>query len=269
MNYHFSKPSLLLSPYVKQYWGLDSCVLAGNEHIQRIVPNGLMELMFYLGDKPHSQNLKKSIPDHTVLAGQQKENYDLRVTGNMNIFSVSFHPHGAMMFFDIPMSELYDQNVPLRFLLKDTVDKLETKMYEASGFDEKKAIVESFLLQELKRNFKKYEVARISKIVETINQFPGKINIESLASTACLSRKQFERIFAECIGSSPKHLLRIVRFQHAIFIKQRRRNFSLIDLAYHCGYYDQAHMVNEFKSLSGLTPVQYFSGCEAYSDYFS
>jgi hypothetical protein len=28
-------------------------------------------------------------------------------------------------------------------------------------------------------------------------------------------------------------------------------------------------MVNEFKSLSGLTPTQYFSDCEAYSDYFS
>lgn len=269
MNYHFTKPSLLLSPYVKQYWGLESCVRAGGEHIQRIVPNGLMELMFYMGDKPHSLNPKKTIPDHTVLAGQQKENYDLRVTGKMNIFSVSFYPHGAMMFFDIPMSELTDHNIPLRFLLKDTVDKLETKLFKTCGFDEKKAIVENFLLQELKRNFKKYEVARMCKIIHAINQYPGKINIESLASIACLSRKQFERTFAECIGISPKHFLRIVRFQQAIFIKQKKRNFPLIDLAYHCGYYDQAHMVNEFKSLSGLTPSQFFTGCEAYSDYFS
>lgn len=269
MNYHFSKPSLLLSPYVKQYWGLESCVPTGGEHIQRIVPNGLMELMFYLGDKPLSLNQKKSITDHTVLAGQQKEKYDLRVTGKLNIFSVSFHPHGAMMFFDIPMSELYDQNVPLRFLLKDTADKLETKLYEASGFAEKKAIVENFLLQQLKRNFKKYEVARISKIIQTINRFPGKINIESLASTACLSRKQFERSFAGCIGTSPKHFLRIVRFQHAIYNKQKKPNSRISDLSYDCGFYDQAHMVNEFKSLSGLTPAQFFTGCEAYSDYFS
>ena len=43
---------------------------------------------------------------------------------------------------------------------------------------------------------------------------------------------------------------------------------SLTELAYDCGYYDQSHMINDFKLLTGMSPRQYFSDCDAYSDYF-
>ena len=44
---------------------------------------------------------------------------------------------------------------------------------------------------------------------------------------------------------------------------------SLTTLAYDCGYYDQSHMINEFKMMSGMTPKQYFAMCEPTSDYFT
>ncbi len=269
MNYHFSKPSLQLSPWVKQYWGLESCVPLGSEHIQRIVPNGLMELMFYLGNRPVSLDRNKPILENTIVSGQQGEKYDLQITGNMNLFSVTFQPQGAMMFFDIPISECYDQNIPLRFLIKGQTDELETRLSESACFADKIPIVENFLLQQLKRNFKKYDADRISKVIRCVNQTRGRISVGNLASEACLSKKQFERTFAGCIGASPKHFLRVVRFQHAIYNKQKKPNSRLSDLSYDCGFYDPAHMNNEFKALSGLTPAEFFTGCEAYSDYFS
>ncbi|MDR0207510.1 MAG: helix-turn-helix domain-containing protein [Bacteroidales bacterium] len=96
----------------------------------------------------------------------------------------------------------------------------------------------------------------------------GNINVNQMASEACLSRKQFERIFAEHIGISPKKYLKIIRFQSAIFQKQQNNNLNMTELSYESGYFDQSHFINDFKSLSGLTPKQYFAENEICSDFF-
>jgi len=43
---------------------------------------------------------------------------------------------------------------------------------------------------------------------------------------------------------------------------------SLTSLAHYCGYYDQSHMIREFRALSGFTPSEYFSEGVPYSDFY-
>lgn len=69
-------------------------------------------------------------------------------------------------------------------------------------------------------------------------------------------------------ASSPKQFLRTIRFQNTLHEKQKNKEISLTELAYNCGYFDQSHMIYDYKLLSGKTPSQYFSECEPYSDYF-
>jgi len=268
VSYHISKPSLFLSQYVKQYWAIDDCLPQGSEHIQRVVPNGLMELMFYLGDKPKALDENKHLSENSILSGQQKSYYDIVVSGKLSLFSISFQPFGAKLFFNIPSNEFFDQNIPLKYLLKDIASELEFELYKSVTFEEKICIVEKFLMNQLQKRKKEYEIKRIMNSVALINQSKGVIDIYTLSSTACLCRKQYERTFAEYIGSSPKQFLRTVRFQNTLHEKQRNKSIQLTELAYTCGYYDQAHMINDYKLLSGKTPTQYFSECEPYSDYF-
>ena len=129
--------------------------------------------------------------------------------------------------------------------------------------------MEKSLLKELHKYKSEHDRKRIDDSIRNINQTLGKISIEELSSRACLSRKQYERIFTDNIGISPKRFLRIVRFQNVIFQKQMRQNSNLTTLAYDCGYFDQSHMINDFKILSGKTPSQYFREGEVISDYFS
>ena len=268
MEYYISKPSLILSKFVKHYWTIENCIPNGKEHIQRIVPNGLSELIFYLGDKPVSTDRNISINDNTLITGQLSGYYDIKVTGKLSLFSIIFHPYGLSMFFDIPLSELLNQNVPLKYILKDVVNELETKLFEAKSFAERIIIAECFLLERLQKSKKKYHFNRIKDNVKLINQTKGLVSIDLLASEACFSRKQYERIFSDFIGISPKQFLKIVRFQNAINEKSKNKNANLTTLTYQCGYYDQSHMTNDFYKLSGMTPKQYFNDCEPYSDYF-
>ncbi len=113
-----------------------------------------------------------------------------------------------------------------------------------------------------------YEFDRIWHSIGIINKEKGMVDIGTLADSACLSRKQYERTFRTCVGSSPKQFLRTVRFQRTLKEKSRENRMSLTELSYLCGYYDQAHMTHDFVKLSGMTPGHYFNDCEVYSDYF-
>ena len=268
MGYRTSKPSLFLSQYIKQYWAIEDCVANGSKHIQRVVPNGLIELMFYFGDKPKSLDTNKYISENSILSGQQKNYYDIIVSGKLSLFSISFQPYGAKLFFNIPSNVFFNQNVPLKYIIKDKVVELEYRLYESETFEEKIIVVEKYLINQLRNRTKEYEINRILNSVSLINQSNGIIDIKALSSSACLSRKQYERIFAEYIGSTPKQFLRTVRFQNSLQEKQKNKGIQLTELAYICGYYDQSHMINDYKLLTGVTPSQYFSECDPYSDYF-
>jgi len=79
-----------------------------------------------------------------------------------------------------------------------------------------------------------------------------------LADTACLSIKQFERKFSGLVGVNPKQYLRTVRFQHVLQIKKSSRFLDYTSLAMECGYFDQSHFINDFKTITGLTPGNFF-----------
>jgi AraC-like DNA-binding protein len=268
MSYHVASPSEKLAPYIKQYWEVSGCAPLNNAYTQRIIPSGLPELMIFSGHLPDVSITDKRFESNVILSGQQKGFYDLNIRDSFSLFSVTFQPHGMMMFFDLPMSELTDCNVPLQFILKKETARLEDSIVGAESFKEKVTLAEEFLLHRLRRNLQKYEFNRIHNCVSIITREKGISNINQLASNACLSRKQFERIFSESIGASPHQFLKIVRFQSAIYHKAHNQGCNFTSLAYNCGYYDQSHMNNEFRKMSGLTPREFFAGGEPVSDFF-
>lgn len=268
MDYSISKPSGYLSQYIKQYWSLESCMPIEKEHIQRIVPNGLVEMIFYFGNKPETTDPNKPINDNIILTGQLKNYHDLKVTGNLSLFAIYFLPHGLSMFIDLPIKEIFNYSIPLRLIIKDKVNQLEDELSLAETFEQKIVIAENFLITQIRKNEKKYKYDRIRNVINHINQAKGIIEIKELASSTFLSRKQFERTFSDFIGTSPKQFLKIVRFQNAIYEKSKNTELSLTEIAHKCGYFDQSHMISDFKALSGITPKDYFENKDYFSDYF-
>lgn len=269
MGFSFAKPCDALSPYVKQYWGLENCLPGGEEHVQRIVPNGLMELTFYHANKPVLINHHQQSIEHTILSGHCTGPYDLVISGELLMFSVSFNPLGASMFFNLPMKEFFGCIVPARYLWKEAIDRLEGILAETRDFNQKVRLMEEFLMGRLSLKEDVYSHVRMQESIGLINQNKGIVDVDKLASSACWSRKQYERNFQDIIGTSPKQFMRIVRFQHALHYKSQHPLATLAQLAYESGFFDQSHMINEFKDLAGVTPRQYFAECEPVSDYFA
>lgn len=79
----------------------------------------------------------------------------------------------------------------------------------------------------------------------------------SLAEKLCLSVRQVERYFLKEIGVGAKKYENLLRFDGMIkySIKSSPKNWT--DVAYANNYYDQMHMIKEFKAVLGVTPKKF------------
>jgi AraC-like DNA-binding protein len=269
MNFQFAQPSEKLRPFIRQYWALETEMKSGEHYFQRIIPSGLPEMILYFDHKPEAVSGNRYFEDHFLLSAPQSDFYDIRISQNLNLFSVIFQPQGLHRFFKIPVNELFNIAVPLQYLDKGLSAELRARISGRESFFKKIEIVEDCLVKLLKHHQKDYDFERISGIVGLIRKTRGNVRVEQLASFACLGKKQFERTFSSHIGMTPKNYLKTIRMQAAIYSKSKREPVSLTELAFESGYYDQSHFIHDFKTMTGYTPRQFFSECESTrSDFF-
>lgn len=269
MNYNIIKPSEILSKFIRYYWTLE-ILNPKNPEPYRVIPLGCVELMFFF-KKPYVKissdgNTSESY-SRTVIRGQQSSFVDLRATGDIGIFSVIFRPHGAMMFFSLPLNKLTDQSIALSDIAGKEASTLSEQIENSESNIERVHYIERFLLKKLLEK-EYYDFKRINSVIHKIISSKGEITVDEMSYEACLSNKQLERKFSKYVGMSPKQYLKIVRFQKVLKTKELNPDLSLTSLAYDCGYYDQAHFIKDFKLIAGMTPKSFFSLGDTHSDFF-
>ena len=100
-------------------------------------------------------------------------------------------------------------------------------------------------------------------IFEILNK-NGIIGQSDLAKRANISLRHFRRKFKEVVGVSPKYFSKVVQI-NTIFELQRTSNTEkLHHLALDCGYYDQAHFINDFNRFIGESPTRFLQGEHSY-----
>lgn len=267
-SFQIVHPSPALAPYVKYYWLLETD--SPTESTERIIPSGNVQMLFYRGNPVLISSAKeqRQIDNQSILCGQFIGFSDLTYDGTIRILAVVFHTYAAGAFFRMPVSELCNCKVSANEVGDSELLELEDRILHEADDRNCIRLVEQFLLRRLDPP-KGHNLERMLSAIHTINQSKGEMRISELASPVFLSTKQFQRVFTSHIGISPKEFLRIVRFQHALYLLQTTPGMSLSRLAADCGFYDQPHLINEFKTFSGYTPKEYLSVCAPYSDYFS
>lgn len=261
-KFQIISPSPTLAPFIKCYWLLES---DDTNNSQRIIPSGSASLVFHRGVQMKNSD---GIIARTFLCGQHTTFSDIKPMGLVNMIAVVFHPFGARAFFNLPIYELSGLNVSAEDMSNKALKQLEDKILNTTDDLLCISMIETFLMGEL-NPFKEYNYKRLVATVDAINVRGCEITVPQLAEIACVSTKQLHRIFDDHIGINPKEFMRIVRFQKALFTLQNEPSISFTKLAYECGYYDQSHLTNEFKLLSGYSPSGYIALCAPYSDYFS
>jgi AraC-like DNA-binding protein len=212
-------------------------------------------LTFYVRDPVDieyiSTKKKETLPASIVIGPQLNRNNIIPGFDHLMI-KVGFQPGGLYRLLGIPMSELLCRDgFDGTDLLGNEMNEINDQLREAVSFWKMKIIVENFLL---KRAGKLKPSLPIDQVLPLLIKGRGLIKIDQLASQACLSIRQFERVFQQRIGLPPKHFSRLVRFAQAWIIKQQQPGMSWIKIAHECGYFDQMHLIRDFQEFAGVNP---------------
>jgi AraC-like DNA-binding protein len=195
--------------------------------------------------------------DHTsyshVLTQTQSGTFAICPRGPLGVITVRLKPEGATRLARVAMHELTNVKIGLRNIFKDReIAELEEQVMEAGGSRERIACVERFLLRSLRED---RDDPVFSHASLQLRRNPG-LRMEQLASLLGISKRHLSRGFRAAYGTSPKQYARLARVEKVV--DARRRGLGWADVAYACGFTDQAHLINDFGAIVGRTPAEFF-----------
>lgn len=250
MNVKDCIPTDELKPFIKSFKLIES----RDGIINRVVPNTSFAMTFRLrGDISYINDSKKEILPSTVFSGLRKSVRLISYQPGSAALIVLFTETGISTFFKEPLHELFEQSISLDNVFRQSeIAVIEERLANAGTNNEIIKIVEAFLLSKLTH---KTADKLINTAISSICANTGIIRIKDLAQSLYISQDAFEKRFRKAVGATPKQFASIIRLKH---ITQKAAPSSLLDIAIENGYYDQAHLIKDFKLFTGLTPGEFY-----------
>jgi len=187
--------------------------------------------------------------------------YQLSSNQKVGIFGICFQPYAISLLFNIPAYEMTSHNIEITELLGKEGTFLEEQILNCRSTQERIDIITHFIENRID-SF----TSNVKNTIATINYLilkDGNTRMQELLNRQFLSQRQFERNFKTLAGFSPKYFSRIVRFEKSITNAYYNPKLSLTELAVHSGYFDQSHMIRDYKEFTGKSPSGYFSECQS------
>jgi AraC-like DNA-binding protein len=170
--------------------------------------------------------------------------------GAARCVQIDLAPLSAARALGVPMRELTGRVVSLGDVVGADARRLEERLDEAPDWPSRLSLVERFVLDRLGDS----QPARpdVTYAWRRLAETGGTIRITDLARELRCSRKHLTTQFHEHVGLAPKAAARLLRFNRSAALL--RRGVGAAEVAFRCGYADQAHFSNEFREFSGSTP---------------
>jgi AraC-like DNA-binding protein len=167
---------------------------------------------------------------------------------------VNVEPPAAHSLFGLPLSELAYAQAPLEEVLDEPF--LPERAHEACDWEERFRLLDGVLANRLaEARPPRPEIVWAWRCLVATH---GSVRIGELARELGWSRKRLVRRFREGVGLPPKRAARLLRFERARALAESAERPDWARIALDAGYYDQPHLISEFRSFTGRTPETFF-----------
>jgi AraC-like DNA-binding protein len=254
LHYQELRPCAALRRYVECFWFLSDGQTAGPRDVERIVPDGCTELIVHLGEpfeRVSAQGFLRQAP--AFLVGQMPHFILLRPSRRVETVGVRFRPTGAQRFFREPADELAGRFVALQDLWGADAPRLLARLQEASCAPARARVIETALLRALRGD----SVTVVERVTTWILRNEGRVSVAEAARLAGLSERSLERRFQSELGLGPKAFARVIRLQGVLRTIAGQAQPDWADVAAQCSFFDQPHLIREFRALTGETPAEF------------
>jgi AraC-like DNA-binding protein len=252
-------PSPALREYVRHYEYRE--IVSDNRVAVRPLPARPEQLLqFHLLNRfayfDHGVNRTVLAPSVMVVGPATHRTADLLLRGTFLVFVIVFQPTGFHQLFRLPMTDLTDRAYEAEDVLGHDVAVLHDRLHHCRQVGDMFRVTEEYLLGKLQTTHRVYS---LQPAAAQMLQRHGQVDLQQLVSLSGLSHRQFRRKFAEQVGIPPKLYARINRLQHALRLKTECPTLTWTDVTYRAGYFDQTHLVKDFKSLTGEAPSRFLT----------
>lgn len=223
--------------------------------------NTEQNLYFYINDPVKivpAERMEIPIP-RTVVTGPKFKPVGLLFGEDHLMIKIAFHPTGTYRLLGIDMKQTVNAGIDSATIWGKDADNLLTELQTMAikkDYDQMISKVISFIEHRFDASCRPEEPIDVVAINMLDPSFHH--SLEEWASKACLSLRQFERNFLTRVGIAPKLFMRIVRFEHAMRVKNEHENKSWSEIALECGYTDSSHLLREFREFAEFPPSRFY-----------
>ncbi|HWA28149.1 MAG TPA: DUF6597 domain-containing transcriptional factor [Lacunisphaera sp.] len=260
-------PAGPVARFVEHLWLVRGRVPRPMRHL--LLPDGAFVVIFNLGE-PQRLCERADVRRHAVfraswVSGQQPEPIVIEQSGTYDLVGIRFRPGGAFPLFRFGVAELTGRVVELEDIWGREATAVRQQLGEARGDRARLRCLERWLARRLVTG--DVPDARIVHAAELLRR--GGTGVGRIAEQVNLSPKHLVHEFTRKVGLAPKRFGRIQRLQRTVGLVGQRPEVSWSELAPLAGYFDQAHLINEFRDLVGLTPAEFLARRSPYPGYLN
>jgi AraC-like DNA-binding protein len=254
MSHCIHRPPFPLSQHVELMWRETNTGLSHSR--RRVYPNGAMALVIHLKEPTVSfyiddAHQRVRVP---LLAGPYSRAFHIDPSESTAVIGVLFRPGAARNFFSVAAHELHNTDISLSDLNASDADRLLNDVCSEKLEPAQFQVLERYLTQRLKHVVAIHPAVRYA--VEELSRDEG-VRIRQIQLATGLSHTRFIQLFHEHVGLTPKLFCRIRRFRMLLDRIEKSTPVNWAEVATDGGYFDQAHLIRDFRVFAGITPLEY------------
>jgi AraC-like DNA-binding protein len=241
MRHARRRPADDLSHLIAHYWMIRWDLRGCEPHIAESLPHPNVHVIFE--------------PSGSVVAGVHTHKFSRVLEGQAQVFGVKFKPGGFRPFLKFATSKLADRMVPVQRIFGAKVKALQDVVLSSKSEKEKVKAADAFFRARLPKPDK--TIALAGALVDRIFWEREIKTVDDLVNRAGIGKRSLQRLFNEYVGVSPKWVIRRYRLHELIERTHSGEELNWSQLALDLGYFDQAHLINDFRSITGYSPKEY------------
>lgn len=253
---------------------------------ERLLPDGAVEIIVDLTDSPkrlydRDDHSRGTDFRRAWISGMRRDWIVIEAAPGSSMVVIRFKPAGAYPFLGFGVEGLTDTVDQLDAVLASAASSLRDRILEAKTVEARMAAVETWLLERGRARLEGHPVVEYL----TGRLFaPAGLRIQDLVEEVGYSQRHVRGLFRRWVGLTPKQYGSIRRFQDVLasvagsfgpfdpaatseLTARGEADLDWADLAVAHGYYDQSHLVHDFRRFSGLTPSEYTAAFRGQANY--
>lgn len=208
-----------------------------SEGRETILPDGRFELVFNFGDAVRQDGVAQP---RAMLSAETRRAVTIEATGRADFVGVTLRDGRAPRIIGAPLREVRDS---MREYRGELLERLAGKRDE-----ERVRIISNAFADAEPDTLAEHASA-------AIRRRHGQLSMTRLAASCGVSVRTLNRAFDRSLGMTPKTLARVCRINRAATLL--RDGNAASEVALDAGFYDQPHLVNEFRTIAGLSPSRW------------